>query len=46
MKQKLTIVFAWFAAQRRGDIDPNASAEDIAALLHDIAEDIGFLDAI
>ena len=46
MKQKLTFAFAWFAAHKRGDIDPNASADDIAALLHDIAEDLGFPDVV
>ena len=46
MKQKLTIVFAWFDAYMRGDIDPNASAEDIAGHLRDIAEDLEFPDAV
>ena len=46
MKQKLTIIFAWFAAHIRGDIDPNASADDIVEHLRDIVEDLGFTDAV
>ena len=46
MKQKLTIAFAWLAAHKRGDIDPNMSTEDIAGHLLDIAEDLGFPDVV